>query len=302
MASHQGGLISFEQLRAYGLTKSSTRRLVCSGFLERVLPRVYNVTATGRSQVRALWAAHLYLGDGSAISHTTSAWRWGFDGFTSHPVHISTISKRNGSGASLRDGTQIVIHRVDEHLVPEIVQIDGLPVTSVRRTILELCGQKHRRAAKVIDAGLRDRLTTLGDLWLYLEQEWMRGRRGVRILRDLLVQRTPGRVPSDSELERDTRALIDSANLPAPRHQFAVDLDVATVHIDLAYPDAMLALEVDSYSWHLDREAFDRDRERDIELQSRGWTVYRLTWTMIRYQPDRVVGLIRDHLSRVSAR
>jgi very-short-patch-repair endonuclease len=90
--------------------------------------------------------------------------------------------------------------------------------------------------------------------------------------------------------------LIDSASLPPPDHQFPVELPFGIVHIDLAYPDAMLALEVDSYSWHLDRQSFEKDRERDIELQSLGWTVFRLTWAMIRYEPDRIVDLIRRHL------
>jgi len=298
IAAGQCGLISFEQLLASGLTKSSIHRLVASGVLERVLPRVYRVTAVGPSKLNCLWAAYLYLGDNSAISHTTSAWRWGFDGFSAQPVHIGTTDRRNGSGIMLPDGTPIIIHRVDRHLRAEIVLIEGLAVTSVRRTVLDVCSKKHPRAGKVIDAALRKNLSSIGDLWLYLEQEWMRGRRGVRIMRDLLVGRTPGRAPSDSDLELDARTLIDSANLPPPHHQWPVALPFATVHVDLAYPEAMLALEVDSYSWHLDQESFEKDRERDIELQALGWTVYRLTWAMIRFQPDRISDLIRRHLQK----
>ncbi len=295
-AEGQCGLISLEQLIASGKSHSAVMRMVTNGRLKRILSRVYAVAGSGASDERNLWAAHLYFGDSSALSHVTSAWNWGFDGFSPRPIHVSTMNKRNSSGLTLPDGTTIIVHRVDRYLASEIVKVKGLQTTSVRRTVLELCGCKHRRAPRVVDAALRKELTTVGDLWLYLEQEWMRGRRGVRIMRDLLVERTPGRVPSDSELELDLRDLIDAEGLPPPHHQFPVELPFDTVHIDIAYPEAMLAIECDSSTWHLDAESANRDKERDIELQALGWTVYRFTWAMIRFEPQRVVAAIRRHL------
>jgi very-short-patch-repair endonuclease len=60
----------------------------------------------------------------------------------------------------------------------------------------------------------------------------------------------------------------------------------------------MLAIEVDSYTWHMDRKAFERDRRRDNELRALGWTVFRFTWAMLRFEPERVIDLIRGHLLR----
>jgi very-short-patch-repair endonuclease len=68
------------------------------------------------------------------------------------------------------------------------------------------------------------------------------------------------------------------------------------IHIDFAFPEAMLAIEVDGYAWHMDRPAFECDRERDNELRHIAWTVYRFTWAMIRFHGARVIELIRTHL------
>ena len=112
----------------------------------------------------------------------------------------------------------------------------------------------------------------------------------------MLIERTPGLAPTRSELEARMRALIRSQNLPRPRYEYPVQLPSALVHIDVAYPDDRLAVELDGYSWHSDRQSFERDRERDNELQALGWTVLRFTWAKLRWEPGRVVDSIKHQL------
>jgi hypothetical protein len=164
--------------------------------------------------------------------------------------------------------------------------------------LIDLCGLKHRRVEAALDAALSRGLVSLGEVWLLLERDWMRGRRGVAIMRSYLIPRTGGQAPSDSELELQMRRLVDTYGLPAPQHQYAVALSDVTVHIDLAWPFQRLAIELDSYTWHGDRISFERDRQRDNQLRARGWTVLRFTWAMLRYEPDDVIGLVRDCLDR----
>ena len=47
--------------------------------------------------------------------------------------------------------------------------------------------------------------------------------------------------------------------------------------IDLSYPEAMVAIEVDGWEWHHTRTAFDGDRARANDLVAAGWTVLRFT-------------------------
>jgi very-short-patch-repair endonuclease len=60
-----------------------------------------------------------------------------------------------------------------------------------------------------------------------------------------------------------------------------------------------LAIEVDGYIWHMDREAFEGDRRRDNELRALGWTVFRFTWAMLRYDSARIVQLVQRNLEHL---
>lgn len=241
-------------------------------------------------------AAYLWAGDGSAASKRAAAKLWGFDGFRNAPIEISAVGCPRRLECRLPSGRRVIVHRVDDHLASEIVMVGNMPVTSPRKTVLDLAGMRHGRTEGVLDASLRRSLTNVGQLWLLLEQEWMRGRRGVAILRDLLIPRTEGRAPSDSEMEIRLRRLMDEARLPAPVHQFPFEISSGSIRMDLAYPDRLIDIEADSLSWHWDRDAFERDRRRDNELRARGWIVLRFTWAIIRYDPDYVVATIRAHL------
>lgn len=238
----------------------------------------------------------MWAGVESAASHRAAARLYGLNGLNEAPIEISIIHWKKAE-ATFRDGTPLLVHRVDAHLVPEIVTIDGIPVTSVRRTIVDLAGIRYSRTERMLDFVLSRELTDLGQLWLLLEREWMRGRRGVRILRNLLVPRTTGQAPTDSDLELMMRSIIDRFALPEPAHQHPIVLPRYTAHVDFAYPESNLAIEVDSYAWHMNRKAFEEDRERDNELRAQGWNVLRFTWAMLKYEPERVAELIRQALA-----
>ena len=47
--------------------------------------------------------------------------------------------------------------------------------------------------------------------------------------------------------------------------------------MDAYWPDCRLIVECDSYFHHGTRSAFEADRERDAELQTRGYRVLRFT-------------------------
>ena len=206
------------------------------------------------------------------------------------------LASRQQSLFNLTQGRRGGLHRVDAHLLGEIGTSHGLQTTSPRRTILDLCAIKDPRAEGAIDSAVRRGLTSVGQLCLFLEQEWMRGRRGVRILRTLLLPRLEGWAPAESEMERLARRVLGEAGLPAPVHQYPVTLPSGLIRLDLAYPGTKLAIELDGYAWHMDRRAFERDRERDNQLRAMGWTVLRFTWAVVRYDPASMVELIRRFL------
>ena len=71
--------------------------------------------------------------------------------------------------------------------------------------------------------------------------------------------------------------VLDASDLPAPTQQHWVRFGSDKFRLDLAYPEAKLAIEYDGWDTHKTRTAFDADRRRDRILQVNGWVVLRLT-------------------------
>jgi hypothetical protein len=161
------------------MNKDEIHRRSSAGRIVRVLPGVFSYAGVPDSWNRGLTAARLWAGDESAASHRAAASILGFHGFSGAPIEISTTCSKNSTRLRLLSGRRIVVHRVDDHVLPEIIIADdGMPVTSARRTVLDLAGNRHPRTEAALDAALRRGMTDVGRLWLLLEQEWMRGRRG----------------------------------------------------------------------------------------------------------------------------
>jgi len=60
--------------------------------------------------------------------------------------------------------------------------------------------------------------------------------------------------------------------------------------LDLAYPELMIAIELDGWSVHRWRTAFDRDRSRKNRLEVHGWMVLQFTSKM---PDDEIVDMTR---------
>jgi very-short-patch-repair endonuclease len=72
--------------------------------------------------------------------------------------------------------------------------------------------------------------------------------------------------------------------------------------IDFAYPEARIAIEVDSWTDHGTREAFETDRARQNELVELGWKVVRFTWLQLTTQPVDVAITVATALGLVPSR
>jgi very-short-patch-repair endonuclease len=51
--------------------------------------------------------------------------------------------------------------------------------------------------------------------------------------------------------------------------------------VDFLWRDERLVVEVDGFQFHSTRAAFERDRQRDAELQGAGLRVLRVTWRQV---------------------
>lgn len=292
IAEGQHGAFTTAQAFACGLTRRQLERLVAAGVYHRLLPGVLGVAGTPPSWERSAMAAQLWAGEGSALSHTSAARGWRLNGFLAQPViHLSTTRRPTPPAG-------IVVHLCDDALTSHIKQLGPLRLTSAPRTVMDLAGVKHPKTEKALDQFVRERVASLEQFWALYEDEWMRGRRGIAILRQFLVERTKGAAPGESDLEALLWKIVRDFNLPLPVPQHPVRLRDRTVHPDFAYPSEFVAIECDGYAWHMDREAFERDRTRDNDLQALGWTVLRFTWSRLKWNQKEIANEITHHLER----
>lgn len=61
--------------------------------------------------------------------------------------------------------------------------------------------------------------------------------------------------------------------------------------------DGWLIIECDSVEFHVSREQFEADRERDLRAAIRGFTTFRPTANMIMHRPDEVLAAVRALLA-----
>jgi very-short-patch-repair endonuclease len=66
---------------------------------------------------------------------------------------------------------------------------------------------------------------------------------------------------------------------------------------DFAYPDALLALEADSYRHHSSLSDWSRDRARNNELVALGWRILPVTFDDLRARPRMIAEQVRSSLA-----
>ncbi len=119
----------------------------------------------------------------------------------------------------------------------------------------------------------RRHLTTRGKLLALLAR--YPARPGTPKLRELLSGPVdPALARSEAE-ERFLR-LIRRSGLPAPE----VNIPLYGYELDFHWRDEGLAVEIDGYAFHGDRDSFEADRRRDAALAARGLQVIRITWRL----------------------
>lgn len=235
-------------------------------------------------------AAHLWASEPSALSFATSAQARGYLDKT-EPIHISTTNNAR------TPAPWIVVHRNDSALPPEIVKAGALPLTSARRTVLDMAGIGHRKTEWVLDTAIRKKETSIADIAFMLEERRMRGRRGVARLGRMIEARDPSLAPTDSEMEDLALGYLRAAGVELPRTQWPVTIPTGNVRLDLAWPDLMFQVELDSAAWHLTLEAEERDNLRDEQLGMLGWYIVRVTATRLVKDPVGFVEMVRHHVS-----
>jgi len=100
----------------------------------------------------------------------------------------------------------------------------------------------------VVEAALEDALHRRLVSASWVERSARRAGRRSATLLSLLAERAPGQAATESTLEDSIVRLLRGAGRPPPVRQYR--LPGRSERIDLAYPEAKLAIEAQSMAWH----------------------------------------------------
>ena len=284
-ATRQHGVIAHRQLVALGFGRGAIRRWLECGRLCRVHAGVYAV-GHARLTARGRWIAGvLACGEDAVLSHASAGVLWDLLPARGAQIHV-TVPRR---GARRRRG--VVLHATLHLPSAERAIRDNVPVTSVARTLLDIAESDPTRLTRAWDTAERLRLLDLRAVQATCDRG--HGRRGLKHLVPLVEDRT--RVIPDIRRELEARFfdLCRAFDLPLP----SCNVLVEGYLVDAFWPARRLIVELDSWEFHGDRSAFERDRERDAVLQAAGYRVVRITWRRLTHDPRGVARLIRKLLA-----
>lgn len=282
VAGSQDGAISRLQLVELGLGRGAIEHRLATGSLHRRHRGVYLVGHQAAGRLTEEFAAVLACGQGANLSRHVAGARWGFRPQTSPPLDVTV------PGGDPRRHPGIRIHHVSCALPQADVRIrEGLPITAPARTLLDLAEVLSARDLRwAVEEARVLKLVSTRDLRSVIERH--PGRRGVARLRAVLDAADRGPSLTRSEAERRLVDLVAAARLPAP----ALNVRIGGHEVDALWRAERLIVEVDGYAFHAGREAFERDRRRDAELQSAGYVVTRVTWRQITEEHAAVAALL----------
>jgi very-short-patch-repair endonuclease len=199
--------------------------------------------------------------------------------------------RRNRSESPRPLSSGITAHRDGTIRGADRLEVDGIPCTTVPRTLLDLAGSSSvgdlRRALSESEV-----LRLLDKPALRRQIRRSPGRRGVARLRALLDELHPETSRTRSELERLFLRMVTRARLPEPEVNVWLPLDGGAVKPDFLWRDANLVIEADSRRFHDTDSAFVSDRRREQRLMVAGWRVSRCTWEEVEREPLRLARTI----------
>ncbi len=282
LAGRRHGVVSLEQLLDSGLGRGAIAHRVRTGRLHPIHRGVYAVGHRALSREGRWLAAVLACGDGAVLSHGCAAHLLGLRP-SSAAIADVTIDSR--AGRRRRAGIRVHRPRVPVHASERTLH-EGIPVTSVARTLLDLAELvSHPSLARAVE-----RAEALGLFDLRAVQDTLerhRTRRGAARLRAVLDAYRAD-VLTRSDLEATLLALCAAHDVAPP----ATNARVAGHEVDFVWRAQRLIVETDGRLHHATAAAFERDRARDARLTVAGYRVVRFTHRQVTREPAHVVATL----------
>ena len=284
LAKRQCGVVSARQLAQIGFPKATISEAVGQGRLHPIYRSVYAVGHEALSWEGRCVAA--VLGNEPAVaSHITAAWIWGLLRTRPGTFHLTAPTRRHRK--------KLVVVHFGRLAPDDRIVVDGIPVTSPARTVLDLAPDESvRDIGRLLDRARERRLLDRRRFDALLART--RGHRGHARLAAALRAYTPELATLRSDLERRFRRLVLAAGLPTPQTNVVVE----GYELDCYWEAEGFAVELDVYATHGSPGSFEADREREDDLLLAGIELIRVTDVRLGREPRETIDRVAAHLER----
>lgn len=223
-------------------------------------------------------------GHGAVLSHASAAYFWQLLPYPAQTrdVHVTLPGRKR------RPRPGLVIHSPPLPRAEYCIR-DGIPVTQVPRTLLDLATHAPRHELEsAVNEAYAHRHCSRPQLEAAITRH--PGRAGT-----VALAAAVGVKVTRSDPERRLLRAVLASGLPAPE----TNTRIGGLEVDMLWRDAGLVVEVDAWSTHGSKTAFEADRRRDERLAGIGISVLRVTAAR---EPAEAVASIRDALAALRPR
>lgn len=269
------------QVLSLGVTTKGLRwRIRPGGPWQRLLPGVY-LTVTGEpTQAQREVAALLYAGQPSIITGPAALQRHRIRGPAAVAVDVLVPAGRERASRDF-----VVTHqtrRMPRSWTVDLALRYAQPARAVVDTVSALTDLAEART--VVASAVQQRRCSIDQIVTELRE---RHSTGNALLRAVLAEVADG---TASAAEGDLRDLIGSSDLPVPLYNPTLFLDGKFLaRPDAWWPQAAVAVEVDSKEFHLLPEDWERTMRRHRRMTAAGLSVLHLSPRQLRTEPRQVL-------------
>jgi len=283
-----------KQLRELGYAKSTVIEWVASRRLHQIHRGVYAVGHRRLTWHGRCWAAVLGAEANetdevvwpAVASHASAAYLWGLYRYAPERIDVTAPIRRRAKRA-------FVVHFSSILLPEDRGEREGIPVTSVPRTLLDLAiHARPERLDRLLERAEEIELLDLTAVEDVLGRAG--GHRGRGRLRRALALYEPDLAFTRSRFEKRFRRIVRATGLPVPSMNF----NAHGYELDAYWPDLRFAVELDLFETHGSRAAFERDRLRQEELKLLGVEMIRVTKPRLDHEPEAVIRNLAALLER----
>lgn len=299
LAESQHAVFTKTQGLELGISADELDHRVRTGRLLLKEDAVYAIPGAPETWHQREIALVLACGPGSAASHRAAAFLERVPGFWLPTPEVTTPRARRH-----RTGDAIV-HTSRALPAHHIVVVEGIRTTCLARTLFDIAGvlRNPEQVERALDNCIAARKITTRQIGNMVGELGKRGRKGTRLMRELLLARGEGYVATASELEARFAKLCRDFGLPDPvRQQNTGDAEKWIARVDFAYPPPLrIIIELDGRRHWLAMLDHEADLLRDAKLTAAGWHVIHFTWKQITREPEFVVAILRQLLTTAAA-